>query len=148
MVNWKKKRRKNTRLKKRKNYLNSNKKKIKKLKEEIKKSELNISILDIDLDESSKVKKDENNISKTDVIKTKYNKLNEFQIQIFMNFYNKISSDEEEDKKDSYDSNENLNARNKENIFENILYNPNNNTTQTESIKKETKLEKNFLDKK
>ena len=84
-----------------------------------------------------------------DGIKAKYNKLNEFQKQIFMNFYNKISSDEEEDKKDSYDSNENLNARNKENIFENILYNPNisnsnNNTKQTESIKKETNLEKIF----
>ena len=70
-----------------------------------------------------------------------------------MNFYNKISSDEEEDEKDSYDSNENLNAWNKENIFENILYNPNisnsnNNTKQTVSIKKETNLEKNFLDKK
>lgn len=131
---------------------NLQKKKIREKKKEIKKNELDISLLDIDIDSSPKIKKDENNISKKDGINLKFYKLNKAEKQIFINFYNKISSDEEEDEKDSIDYKEILNTEKKENNFENKLYNQNisnsnNNIKQIESIKKETNLEKNFRNK-
>lgn len=118
-----KKRRKYTRKKNRNN--NWQKKKKGEKKKEIKKNELDISLLEIDIDASPKIKKDENNISKKDGIKPKFKKLNEAEKQIFINFYNKISSDEEEDEKDSIDYKEILNTEKKENNFENKLYNQN-----------------------